>query len=397
MSKPNHQNNLEIKRHEDNIKFLQNEINCLGESILELQVSLAKHQSANGTVTTNENGPTAEEEDQILRHEKSAAGLLCRLKLLKSQHASQALNLALTKDVLGIVGIVATLGRVEDDNLSRLLSEYLGLETMLAIVCRTSEAVMVLEKYDGDGTVLTSAGIHGLGASIGKSIKGRPYVGGFVADDPQRKLALPKPQLPNGECPRGFLDYAVNTINLDGNNLVNVTSSGHGLRETLFYSLFSRLQIFRTRAEMLLALPCINHGALSLDGGIIKKSGVFILGSSKDTEIKFLAKSGESSMTANYDETEDMIKKLKFKRKHVAEDMQREQELLDFAKANLAQMHAGLDGRHRQIGRFLGHDGGIRRSVGLFCFQLLPLVPSLYHIGKAAKCGFSPSVAYRLA
>lgn len=44
---------------------------------------------------------------------------------------------------------------------------------MLAIVCRTSEAVMVLEKYDGDGTVLTSAGIHGLGASIGKSIKGR--------------------------------------------------------------------------------------------------------------------------------------------------------------------------------------------------------------------------------
>ncbi|KAM1406146.1 hypothetical protein ACFXTH_000841 [Malus domestica] len=341
MYKPNHQNNLEIKRHEDNIKFLQNEINRLGESILELQGSLAKHQSANGIVITNENGPTAEEDDQILRHEKSAAGLLCRLKLLESQHATQALNLALTKDVLGIVGIVATLGRVDDDNLSSLLSEYLGQQTMLAIVCRTNEAVMVLEKYDGDGTILTSAGIHGLGASIGKSIKGRflvicldelsLYVGGFVADDPQRKLDIPKPQLPNGECPHGFLDYAVNAINLDSNNLVNVTSSGHGLRETLFYSLLSRLQIYRTRAEMLLALPCINHGALSLDGGIIKKSGVFILGSSRDIEIKFLAKSGEPSMTVNYDKIEDMIKELKLKRTHVTEDMQREQELLDFA------------------------------------------------------------------
>ncbi|XP_068316656.1 protein DEFECTIVE IN MERISTEM SILENCING 3-like [Pyrus communis] len=347
MYKPNHQNNLEIKRHEDNIKFLQNEINRLGESLLELQGSLAKHQSANGIAITNENGPATEEEDQILRHEKSAAGLLCRLKLLESQHATQALNLALTKDVLGIVGIVATLGRVDDDNLSRLLSEYLGLETMLAIVCRTNEAVMVLEKYDGDGTILTSAGIHGLGASMGKSIRGRflvicldelsPYVGGFVADDPQRKLDIPKPQLPNGECPHGFLDYAVNTIDLDSNNLVNVTSSGHGLRETLFYSLLSRLQMYRTRAEMLLALPCINHGALSLDGGIIKKSGVFILGSSKDIEIKFLAKSGEPSMTVNDGETEDMIKKLKLKRTHVTEDMQREQELLDFALSNLAR------------------------------------------------------------
>lgn len=94
-------------------------------------MSLAKHQSANGTVTTNENGPTAEEEDQILRHEKSAAGLLCRLKLLKSQHASQALNLALTKDVLGIVGIVATLGRVEDDNLSR--SDFLIIHFFLLV------------------------------------------------------------------------------------------------------------------------------------------------------------------------------------------------------------------------------------------------------------------------
>lgn len=107
----------------------------------------------------------------------------------------------------------------------------------------------------------------------------RSYVGGFVAYDQQRILALPKPKLPNGHCPSGFLDYAVNMINLEGRNLSYLTASGHGLRETLFYGLFSRLQIYRTRSEMLLALSCITDGALSLDGGMIKKSGVFALGS----------------------------------------------------------------------------------------------------------------------
>ena len=107
----------------------------------------------------------------------------------------------------------------------------------------------------------------------------RQYVGGFVSNDPQRKLALPKPKLPNEECPKGFLDYAVNMISLDSRNLSYVTTNGQGLRETLFFSLFSRLQIYRTRTEMLEALPCITDGALSLDGGMIRKSAVFSLGS----------------------------------------------------------------------------------------------------------------------
>jgi hypothetical protein len=106
-----------------------------------------------------------------------------------------------------------------------------------------------------------------------------PFVGGFVNNDPQKKLAIPKPRLPNGECPPGFLDYAVNMIHLDSNRLSFLTAGGHGLRETLFYSLFSRLQVYKTRDEMLLALRYINDGALSLDGGMIKKSGIFALGS----------------------------------------------------------------------------------------------------------------------
>lgn len=107
----------------------------------------------------------------------------------------------------------------------------------------------------------------------------RHYVGGLIADDPQKKLALPKPRLPNGECPDGFVDYAVNIISLESRNLTCLTGTGHGLRETLFYNLFSRLQIYKTRTEMLVALPCIHDGALSLDGGMIKKSGIFALGS----------------------------------------------------------------------------------------------------------------------
>lgn len=97
-------------------------------------------------------------------------------------------------------------------------------------------------------------------------------------DDPKRRLDLLKPRLPNGECPSGFLGFAVNMINIDMENLFYVTASGYGLRETLFYNLFSRLQVYRTRAEMLNALPLISDGAVSLDGGMIRSTGVFSLG-----------------------------------------------------------------------------------------------------------------------
>lgn len=106
----------------------------------------------------------------------------------------------------------------------------------------------------------------------------RPYAGDFVPDDPQRRLDLLKPRLANGECPPGFLGFAVNMINVDTANLFCVTANGHGLRETLFYNLFSRLQVYKTRVEMLNALPCISDGALSLDGGMIRATGVFSLG-----------------------------------------------------------------------------------------------------------------------
>lgn len=56
---------------------------------------------------------------------------------------------------------------------TRLLSEYLGLDTMLALVCMTHNGVEALETYNEEGVVSKSSGLHGLGASIGRTIDGR--------------------------------------------------------------------------------------------------------------------------------------------------------------------------------------------------------------------------------
>ncbi|KAL5156238.1 Protein DEFECTIVE IN MERISTEM SILENCING 3 [Glycine soja] len=313
MSQPNHPLNLNddnrerckntIKQHEDNLKFLNSQSNQLAESIFDLQVSLARYHSTNVITLENGNGAFHTEEEtmeQVMKKENSAASIFSWLKV-----NAQTSNLTLTKDV---VGVVATLAKVESDDLSRILSEFLGLETMLAIVCSSYEGINALEK---------------------------PFVGGFVANDPQKKLALPKPRLPNGECPPGFLDYAVNMIHLDSKYLSFLTDSGYGLRETLFYGLFSRLQIYKTRNEMLLALPCIHDGALSLDGGMIRGRGMFALGSRKDVEVKFPLISGGSDVPPNYIETEEAVRKLNWETSKLAADKHREQQLLDYRKGKL--------------------------------------------------------------
>ncbi|KDP28478.1 hypothetical protein JCGZ_14249 [Jatropha curcas] len=249
----------------------------------------------------------------------------------------------MTKDVLGVV---ATLASVDNDNLNRLLSEYLGLETMLAIVCKTFEGVKALETYDAEGKINSNIGLHGLGSSIGRKINGRflviclehlrPYAGGFIANDPQRKLSIEMPRLPDGICPTGFLGFAVNMVNLENANLLLVTANGHGLRETLLYTIFSHLQVYRSRSEMLLALPCITHGAVSLDGAMIRGNGFFALGNRNDAEVKFPVISSKGNLPTNYTQIEYKIKMLKREHLTIAEDMRREQSLLDKTKVQLA-------------------------------------------------------------
>lgn len=52
----------------------------------------------------------------------------------------------------------------------RLLAAYLGIETMLAVVCKTETCVNALETYNRDGLIDKSSGLHGLGTSIGRSL-----------------------------------------------------------------------------------------------------------------------------------------------------------------------------------------------------------------------------------
>ncbi|KAJ8536891.1 hypothetical protein K7X08_035292 [Anisodus acutangulus] len=346
---------LKIKHHEDNIKFLKAQKNRLDDSILDIRVALGKIHSASGTDSENKessNGRNEEEIiEQILRHDKSAAGICFQLK---TNHETQISHLPSMKDVMGIV---ALLGKVDDDNLSRLLSDYLGLETMLAVVCKTHDGLKALETYDKEGFINKSSGLHGLGASIGRALDDRflviclgnlrPYAGEFIADDPQRRLDLMKPRWDNGETPPGFLGFAVNMINIDPANLYCATSSGHGLRETLFYKLFSRLQVYKTRADMLQALRVITDGAISLDGGIIKNDGVFALGK-REVEIKFPKSSGRSNLPKNYFDIESRMKELKWKRARFVEDLQREQTLLDHAKFN-------FEIKKQEFVKFLAH------------------------------------------
>lgn len=77
--------------------------------------------------------------------------------------------------------------------------------------------------------------------------------------------------------PAGFVGYAINMIKLDDNYL-DTTAGGHGLRETLFYRLFGELQVYDTRENMKDARAYAKHGAVSLDGGILRENGFLSLG-----------------------------------------------------------------------------------------------------------------------
>lgn len=56
------------------------------------------------------------------------------------------------------------------------------------------------------------------------------------------------------------------------------TASGHGLRETLFYRLLGELQVYESREHLYMASSCIEDGAVSLDGGMMRGNGVVSVG-----------------------------------------------------------------------------------------------------------------------
>ncbi|CAA0824688.1 Protein DEFECTIVE IN MERISTEM SILENCING 3 [Striga hermonthica] len=331
-----------IKHHEDNIKYFKCLTNRLDGSILDMQVAIGKYRTGNFSGSGNEGPVSMESEEdvlqQILKYENSAAAMLCKMKYNREAQASDHSS---TEDVLGVVAI---LGKVDDANLSRLLSEYLGLETMLAVVCKTYEGVKALEGYTKDGSINKGSGVHALAALAGRPLDERflviclenlrPYSGQIIAGDTQRRLDLLKPRTTSGEPPAGFLGFAVNMVTIDGTYLYCTRKNKHSLRETLFYYLFSDLQVYRSRADMLKARSYIAHGAISLDGGLIRSPGMFSLGHHKmDIDVKFPS-DPKRSLPATYFEIENQLKETKWKRERAWEDMQREQALLDREKFN---------------------------------------------------------------
>lgn len=69
--------------------------------------------SFNGDDTSSEQNPEKTVINKILQHDKSAAAVFLQLN---TRHSNMAASLSWNKDVLGVV---ALLGRIEDDNLSR--------------------------------------------------------------------------------------------------------------------------------------------------------------------------------------------------------------------------------------------------------------------------------------
>ncbi|KAL9436957.1 hypothetical protein AB3S75_022908 [Citrus x aurantiifolia] len=266
-----------IGRHEKALKLLNDQKIEVEEVLSKLQVSVEPY-----SLMTKE---------EIIRRIKSiyqsAASVICcsTKEFLCSKPRSNFME--------DVVGPVALIGAVCTNKLSRTLAEYLGEHQMLALVCRSFEAAFALEKYEQDGTIDRKCALHATAAALGKSIDGRylviclegirPYSGKFGSNDPQRKLALPAPTLPKGNIPAGFVGYAVNMVNLDDHHMHIRTSAGNGLRETLLYRLFGKLQVYKTRKDMIEAHTCIRHGAVSLDGGILKEDGIISLGCGNPT------------------------------------------------------------------------------------------------------------------
>ncbi|EPS69220.1 hypothetical protein M569_05551, partial [Genlisea aurea] len=331
-----------IKHHEENIKYLKSLEKKLESSLSDIQVRIGRYPRTEflkgKSVDPEKKGFSKEDIVQrVTNYKNSAASLLCRIKATPGSKSSEHSSV---KDVLGVV---ATLGKVNDANISRILAEYLGQETMLAVVCKTEKGVKAMEAYNSHGLIDKGFGIHSLAASMGKSVDERflvicledlrPYSGGLICDDPLRRLDLMAPRLANGENPPGFLGFAVNMIAIESTELYTIVGTGYSLRETLFYNLFSDLQVYKSREDMLKARPCITHSAVSLDGGMIRNLGISAFGPRREGMdiITFPCDPPGVLHPAEYLELQKESKETEWKKNRTLEDLKKEEELLNLA------------------------------------------------------------------
>ncbi|XP_024006711.1 uncharacterized protein LOC18011562 isoform X2 [Eutrema salsugineum] len=264
---------------EERLKYLEAEQEQAEQELTTLNASLEPISAALPECLSTRESLMREIEE---KHHDTVASVFCSLY----RKAPPPQSLFLSKK--GVFGIVALLGSVASTSLSRALSVYLGKDTMLALVCKSSK----FGPNSADYLRLQSEA-----ASLERAITSplliicldatRPWSSGLVENDHQRKLAMVNPCHPNGDPIPGFVGYAVNMIELASEELNIQTKSGHGLRETLFYGLFGDLQVYETVKDLEAALPYINSGnAVSLDGWISKENGYLYSGCCKP-EIHF--------------------------------------------------------------------------------------------------------------
>ncbi|GAA0162738.1 viral or transposable element protein [Lithospermum erythrorhizon] len=217
----------------------------------------------------------------------NAAAVVC--KLLKSPPSENQHR----EFVDNMLGVVALLGSVQSKELSMILSRYIGEDHMLAVVCKTYSAASAFEKYELGQSSRCSA-FNELATELGCSVSEgsvicledvRSYPG-QIGRDPQGKLALLDPALPDGSGPPGYLGYAVNMIHLDADNLQWRNAIDHGLRETIFYGLLGELQVYQNKDCMNKARSCVKVDAVSLDGAIMRR-GVLVSFGEWEPDIHF--------------------------------------------------------------------------------------------------------------
>lgn len=198
-----------------------------------------------------------------------------------------------------ILGLVSLLASVQNQLLSKALAEFIGQENMLAVVCKTRRAASLIERYNGlDGKVDESWGLHKFTKSQSKSVHGRLrvyilqemtlYDCGYDRNHSQKILKIEAPQLNTGACPEGFLGYAVNLLYINEDHLsLRLSNEGQGLRGSLFYHLFKKLQVYDTRKHLLDARHVLISGGISLDGGLIREKGCEDFGRREEADVIF--------------------------------------------------------------------------------------------------------------
>ncbi|XP_073119443.1 structural maintenance of chromosomes flexible hinge domain-containing protein GMI1-like [Henckelia pumila] len=199
-------------------------------------------------------------EQKIESRGDSASAFVCKFR-----------KLALEERPKGILGVVALLGSVQTIELSRMLAQYLGEDQMLAIVCENYAAA---ESFDTRFSSKSSSGRY-----LTLCLEDTRTNGNQLESDSQNLDSLQEPTLPNGCTPHGFLGYAVRLVNTEAVHSQGITKSDLSIRQTLLCCLFGGLQVYENKQCMKMARACIRDGAISLDGGIIKRNGLISFGS----------------------------------------------------------------------------------------------------------------------